>query len=253
MDHKIQIEFNEEDKEIDDILTEGINNIYGLTNKKSTNVSFKPIQSKPILHKSHSSIFDIKTEMKQIQNKVHEQENMLHSIFNFSLLQKKNQLHPNLSQTDIGKKNIFKNTRSILTTPKDNSPFNQRAIIINNNNTIDKDYNKKILQQETNMLWKEKYVILNKEYNRINALLIEEKQTNTEYIHNINCSQKKKEELNQLLQWQHKLININQILHSQYNISNNEIKNQNDVIVKLDHKLQQLRYEFQCKTPIEFG
>lgn len=242
---------NDEEKAIGDILSEGIKNIYSFTNNQ---ILTKRIQSKPIISRSNSSVFQIETQMEKIQRKVHGQENILHSILCSSPIAKRNDsnINFNLSHMDINRRDILKRTQSILSSKSNrrNYPNHNGLSVRSSNISRDKDHNMKILQQETNMLWKEKYEALNKEYDKVKASLSKERKHNKTYSYNITCRKKKKEELNQLLQWELKLTNINNTLKSQYDITNEKIDYQNGMIVKLNRKLMQLRSEFQSKTPI---
>ena len=114
-------------------------------------------------------------------------------------------------------------------------------------NNFDRKQSKKLSQNE---IWKEKYNISKEEFDDLYKIFLEEKNKNIQTQKNIKRIKIKEKKLPNLQELNNKLYESRTILEDKLKQSENIRIKQNDLIIKIQNEIQQLRKIIRMQTPL---
>ena len=114
-------------------------------------------------------------------------------------------------------------------------------------NNFEKKHSKKLSQNE---IWKEKYNIAKSEFDDLYKIFIEEKNKNIKTQKSIQKIKIKEKKLPNLQELNNKLYDVRTNLEDKLKQSENIRIKQNDLILKLQNEIEQLRKIIRMKTPL---
>lgn len=257
---------NEDDETISHILDKGIKDLERIS--KGYRI---PSTSSSIIHKSskHKSKCSIKRNITTTNNNTN--CNFLSSS-NPTAIPITNSYSSNTALTEGANRkpthrNLLKKTKAVLhyntNTPlyhKTKSNSSKRSISSSSKRSLahmnkDSMYKTEIqlLEQETNVIWKDKYIQLKADYEKMNQKLHDEKQKNTTMTNALDQLKKKEADIPKLLAHQSKLEQVSLELQFQYTESELYRQKQMEAIDKLQAQLRKLRIELHSISPSQIN